>query len=76
MASGRKSMTSLALSNRSESACKKVALAPNAIGLNMKVHTNAPTTIPDLVSAPNTFASPEEAYKTQSVTSSVLSQGG
>ena len=30
-------------------------LAPMAMGINMNVHTHAPTTIPDLQSAPHVF---------------------
>ena len=45
-------------------------LAPNASGVNMRVHNNAPTTIPDLTSAPNVFRSPQgsETSKSQTLT--------
>ena len=38
----------------------KKMLAPKAANLPLRTHTNAPTTIPDLQSAPVVFASPEQ----------------
>ena len=55
----RKSYASLSQSVYSELGINKIALAPNAQSINMRAHTNAPTTIPDLISAKNVFTSPE-----------------
>ena len=46
---------------QSEIAVKRIALAPSTQKINMNVHNNAPTTIPDLPSAPIVFTSPDQA---------------
>ena len=59
-AQDRRSYQSVPRSIHSELQNKRM-LAPNATNINMNVHTNAPTTIPDLMSAPNVFASPVDS---------------
>ena len=69
--SSRKSETGLlARAAQSELGIKKVVLAPNTSGVNLRVHNDAPTTIPDLTSAPNVFRSPQasETSKSQTLT--------
>ena len=39
---------------------QRLILNPKASGVPMRVHTNAPTTIPDLQSAANVFLSPDQ----------------
>ena len=46
-------------------------LNPKASGLPMRVHTNAPTTIPDLQSPANMFLSPEQSMTTSNAALSV-----
>ena len=49
---------------------KKIALAPNAEAINLRVHSNAPTTIPDLASAAKAFSTPgaqSQAAKSQTL---------
>ena len=54
----RKSIKSLNRVTQSDLGRNKIALAPNAAAINLRVHSNAPTTIPDLGSAANVLHTP------------------
>ena len=60
----RVSVKSLTRSNLSEARQNRVMLAPNATKIHMNVHTNAPTTIPDLKSADHIY---QDEMKAESV---------
>lgn len=49
------------MSTLSEKLEKQFVLDPKNQKINMGVHTNAPTTIPDLTSAKHVFMSPDQA---------------
>ena len=61
----RRSVASLR-SNYSEIGANRINLAPNAHSINMRTHTNAPTTIADLQSSANVFLSPEQTVSNKS----------
>ena len=51
-----------------------MVLNPKSTGLPMRVHTNAPTTIPDLQSAAHVFMSPEQKSASSSAAPSTVNE--